>query len=136
MSSAATSTTTAEPAAHTRRNSGDAATDPNSPAVGRHHRLAPVVDRGQTAIEHQVIESIAALITREERGVGGAARRVLGMAVTGEDAEQAPRVGATVADDVVSLWILLSRPTRTGARTDRLGSPAIDGPDREAHKYR
>jgi uncharacterized alkaline shock family protein YloU len=108
MTTAAPGTTPADPAGHISRHPGGAAIDPNVPALGRPHRLEPVDERGRTTVGHQVIEAIAARAAGEERGVGGAARRVFGVAVTGEDAEQAPRVEATVAGETVSLRIRLS----------------------------
>lgn len=108
MTTAAPGITPADPAARISRHPGAAAIDPNLPAHGRHHRLDPVDDRGRTTIDHQVIETIAARIASEERGVGGAARRVLGVPVTGDHAGQAPWVEATVAGEVVSLRIRLS----------------------------
>jgi uncharacterized alkaline shock family protein YloU len=100
--------TRAEPAGSTRGHPRGAAIDSGVPDSGRHHRPDPVDDRGRTTIDPQVIEAIAALIACEEPGVGGAARRVLGVAVTGEDAAHAPRVEATVAGETVSLRIRLS----------------------------
>lgn len=108
MMTAAPGISPADPAARVDRRRGGAAFDPNVPVLGRHHRLDPVDERGRTTIDRQVIEAIAARIAGEERGVGGAARHVLGVTVTGEHASQAPRVEATVAGEVVSLRIRLS----------------------------
>jgi uncharacterized alkaline shock family protein YloU len=108
MKTADPSATPADPAGRTSGHPGGAAIDSTAPSLGRHHRLDPIDDRGRTTVGHQVIVAIAARIAGEEPGVGGAARRVLGVAVTGEDAEQAPRVEATVAGEMVSLRIRLS----------------------------
>lgn len=108
MTTAAAGITRADPAARVSRHPRGAAIEPNLAAPGRHHRLGPVDERGRTTIDRHVIEAIAARIAGEERGVGGAGRRVLGVAVTGEHAEHAPRVEATVAGEVVSLRIRLS----------------------------
>jgi uncharacterized alkaline shock family protein YloU len=120
--------TPADPAARASGQMRGAADDPNAPALGRHRRLDPVDERGRTTIDHQVIEAIAARIAGEEPGVGGAARRVLGVAVTGEDAGQAPRVEATVAGEVVSLRIRLSvtYPAPVHAVTDRVRRRLFD----------
>jgi uncharacterized alkaline shock family protein YloU len=93
-----------------------------------HINRPPGVDRGRTTIDHQVIEAIAVRIASEERGVGGAARRVLGVAVTGEHAEQVPRVAATVAGEVVSLRIRLSvtYPEPVHDVTDRVRRRLVD----------
>ncbi|TWF78935.1 cell envelope-related Asp23 family protein [Pseudonocardia hierapolitana] len=104
MRQAARGATSADPAGRISVRPSGVAVDLTVPA----HRLDPVADRGRTTVGHQVIESIAARIVAEEPGVGGAARRVLGLAVTGEDAEQAPRVESTVAGETVSLRIRLS----------------------------
>lgn len=92
------------------------------PAVGHDHPGGPAQDRGRTTIEDRVIEAMAVRITREEAGVGGAARRVLGVPVTGEDAGRDPRVEATVAGEVVSLRVRLSvtYPAPVQAVTDRV----------------
>lgn len=99
----------------------------NAPAVDA-HVLDPVEDRGRTTIEDRVIETMAARITTEEPGVGGAARRVLGVAVTGEDSGRAPQVEATIAGDVVSLRVRLSitYPAPVHPTTDRVRRRLID----------
>lgn len=100
----------------------DVATDPNLLAVG------PVENRGRTTIDDRVIEAMAARITTEEPGVGGAARRVLGVAVTGEDVDRAPQVEATIAGEVVSLRVRLSvtYPAPVHAVTDRVRHRLMD----------
>ncbi|GAA5114870.1 Asp23/Gls24 family envelope stress response protein [Pseudonocardia adelaidensis] len=84
--------------------------------------IRPFDERGRTTIDRHVIEAIAARIAGEERGVGGAARHVLGVAVPGEPAAQAPRVEAIVAGEVVSLRIRLSvsYPDPVHEVTDRI----------------
>ena len=127
MTTPAAGITPADPAAHLRH-PGDAAIDPEVPGLGRHRRSDPADERGRTTIDRQVIEAIAARIVGEVRGVGGAARRVLGVAVTGEHAEQAPRVEATVAGEVVSLRIRLSvtYPDPVQEVTDRVRRRLVD----------
>jgi uncharacterized alkaline shock family protein YloU len=90
--------------------------------------LAPAENRGRTTIADRAIEAMAARIAREEPGVGGAARRVLGIAVTAEDADRAPQVEATVAGEVVSLRVRLSviYPAPVHAMTDRVRRRLID----------
>lgn len=91
---------------------------------------APVAaeDRGRTTIQPRVIEAMAARIVSEAADVGGAARRVLGVAMTGEDPERAPRVEATLAGDVVALRVRLSvtYPTPVHTVTDQLRRRLID----------
>jgi uncharacterized alkaline shock family protein YloU len=127
MTTAAAGITRAE-AARVSRHPRGAAIGPNLPALGLHHRPDPVGDRGRTTIDRHVIEAIAARIAGEERGVGGAARHVLGVAVTGEHAEHAPRVEATVAGEVVSLRIRLSvtYPDPVHEVTDRVRRRLVD----------
>ena len=109
MTTAAPGTTPSDPAARVSRHPGDAVID-------------PVDERGRTTIDRQVIEAVAARIAGDERGVGGAARHVLGLAVIGERASQSPRVEATVAGEVVSLRIRLSvtYPDPVHEVTDRI----------------
>ena len=94
MTTAGAGANPSDSAARISGHSSGVAIDSTVPARGRHQRLDPVDDRAR--------------IAGEEPGVGGAARRVLGVAVTGEDAEQAPRVEATVTGEMVSLRIRLS----------------------------
>lgn len=128
MSTATPHTTPAALAKRAGLDRGEAATDPNLPVGERHHLSDPADDRGRTTIEDRVIEAMAARITAEEPAVGGAARRVLGVAVTGEDAEHAPRVEATVAGEVVSLRVRLSvtYPQPVHTVTDRVRHRLID----------
>jgi len=95
--------------------------------VGR-QQLDPAEDRGQTTIQDRVIEAMATRIASEEAGVGGAARRFLGVTVTGEDADRAPRVDATVAGEVVSLRVRLSLtyPAPVHTKTDQVRRRLID----------
>ncbi|MGH4024060.1 MAG: Asp23/Gls24 family envelope stress response protein [Pseudonocardiaceae bacterium] len=88
----------------------------------------PAEDRGHTTIQPQVFEAMAARIVSEEPGVGGAARRVLGVAMTGEDPERTARVEARLAGDVVTLRVRLSvaYPTPVHDVTDRLRRRLID----------
>lgn len=85
-------------------------------------------DRGQTTIQDRVIETMATRIVSEEPGVGGAARRFLGVAVTSEDADRAPQVEATVAGEVASLRVRLSLtyPAPVHAMTDQVRRRLID----------
>lgn len=92
--------------------------------------MAPAAaeDRGRTTIADRAIEAMVARITSDEPGVGGAARRLLGVAVTGADADRSPRVEATVAGEVVSLRVRLSvtYPDPVHTVTDRLRRRLID----------
>lgn len=94
----------------------------------RERLLDTVEDRGRTTIDDRVIEAMAVRITTEEPEVGGAARRVWGVPVTGEDADRSPRVEATVAGEVVSLRVRLSvtYPAPVHAVTERVRRRLID----------
>lgn len=94
----------------------------NSSADGRHRLEDSASARGETTIADRVVEAMAARIASEEPDIGGAARRVLGVAVAGEDSDQAPRVEAVVAGDVVSLRLRLSvtYPAPVQAVTERV----------------
>lgn len=89
---------------------------------GRHRLEDSASARGQTTIAVRVVEAMAARIAAEEPDIGGAARRVFGVAVAGEDSDQAPRVEAVVAGDVVSLRLRLSvtYPAPVQAVTERV----------------
>lgn len=100
----------------------DAPPGSTSSADGRHRLEDSACTRGETTIAVRVVEAIAVRIAAEEPDIGGAARRVLGVAVVGEDADQAPRVEAVVAGDVVSLRLRLSvtYPAPVQAVTERV----------------
>lgn len=110
----------------TRRD--DATTDPDGASPQRQHLLDPAEDRGRTTIADRVIEAMAARIVSEQPGVGGAARQVLGVAVTPEDAQRAPQVQATVAGEVVALRVRLSviYPAPVHTMTDQVRRRLID----------
>lgn len=82
----------------------------------------PRETRGRTTVEDRVIERMAVHIAAGEPEVGGAARRVLGMAIAAEGAERKPTVEVTVAGESVSLLVRLSviYPASVRAVTDRL----------------
>lgn len=115
---AVTSGTTSGTGTETGSGSGTGPVRAEAPPPAR----VPAEDRGRTTIHPRVIETMAARIVGDEPGVGGAARRVLGIAMSGEDPERAPRVEATFSGDVVGLRVRLSvsYPTPVHTVTDRL----------------
>ncbi|VVJ17715.1 Uncharacterised protein [Amycolatopsis camponoti] len=68
----------------------------------------PVEDRGELVVAARVVERIAAHAAGELTDVGGAAGRVLGIAVGGEDADRSVKVAAEVDGDTVRLAARLS----------------------------
>ncbi|WP_027929050.1 Asp23/Gls24 family envelope stress response protein [Amycolatopsis thermoflava] len=67
-----------------------------------------VEERGQTTISERTVERIAATALTEVGGVGGSARRVLGVAVTGEDLGRPPHVSAQIRGEAARLDVRLS----------------------------
>ena len=104
-------------------------TAPTTPAgSGSCSAPVPAEDRGRTTVSPRVFEAIAARIVSEEPDVGGAARRVLGVAMTGEAPEHTARVEATLAGEVVTLRLRLSvtYPAPVHSVTERLRHRLID----------
>ncbi|OLR91837.1 Asp23/Gls24 family envelope stress response protein [Actinokineospora bangkokensis] len=65
-------------------------------------------ERGALTVSGTVVERIAARAAREVDGVGGAAGRVLGIAVGAEDLDNSAKVTAKVAGGTASLDVRLS----------------------------
>lgn len=65
-------------------------------------------DRGQTTIAPRTVERIATAVLAEVDGVGGAARRVLKVAVGNDDADGDARVTARIHGDETTLDVSLS----------------------------
>jgi uncharacterized alkaline shock family protein YloU len=78
-------------------------------------------DRGRTTTANRAIERIAAKLVTEVEGVGGAAQRVLGVAVGSEDLDQSAKVTARVSGYRASLDVRLSvaYPAPVAATTQR-----------------
>ena len=74
--------------------------------------LAPEVrapaERGATTVADRVVAAVAGRAAAEVPGVGGAARRVLGVAVDTAGPDRVPHVDVTVAGETVALDIRLS----------------------------
>lgn len=70
--------------------------------------LAPPAERGELTIGPTVVEKIAATAATEVEHVGGAARRVAGLALGSDAAAQQPRVSAQVAGDGVAVAVTCS----------------------------
>ncbi len=65
-------------------------------------------ERGTLTIADQVVQRLAAHAVREVDDVGGAAGRLLGVSLGGEDPERSAKVTASVADTTVALDVRLS----------------------------
>jgi uncharacterized alkaline shock family protein YloU len=63
---------------------------------------------GSTHVEDTVVEKIAARAVGEVDHVGGAANRVLGVAIGSDHADRSPKVTARVDGSIVTLDVLLS----------------------------
>lgn len=64
--------------------------------------------RGRTTLADRAVERIAAKAVSEVEGVGGSARRMLGVVVGGADPDRAAEVSAEVRGETVSLRVRLS----------------------------
>jgi uncharacterized alkaline shock family protein YloU len=76
--------------------------------------------RGRLTISDGAVEQIAARAVIEVDGVGGAASRVLGVAVGGEDLDNTAKVTAKVSGDTATLDVRLSvsYPASVGRTTE------------------
>ncbi|WP_020669298.1 Asp23/Gls24 family envelope stress response protein [Amycolatopsis nigrescens] len=85
-------------------------------------------ERGRTTLEPRVVERIAAHAVTEVAGVGGSARRVLGVAVGSEEADRAARVRAEVTAESATLDVRLSvaYPDSVAATTERARAHLIE----------
>lgn len=76
----------------------------------------PAADRGELVIADQVVQKIGAAALTDVDGIGGAARRVLGVALGSDDPEGTARVAAHVDGGLVTLHVTCSvaypRPVR------------------------
>jgi hypothetical protein len=91
------------------------ANTPSPGAVGRHAAAEPAGERGNLAIEDTVVEKVAIAAAGEVDGVGGAARRVLGVPTGGDDGDGRPRVSARVTGQTVALEVRLTVTYPTGS---------------------
>jgi uncharacterized alkaline shock family protein YloU len=73
--------------------------EPETTDVGGH---------GRTTVADRAVERIAARLLTEVENVGGAARRMLGVTVGGEDPDRDAQVTAKVTGDTVTLEVRLS----------------------------
>ncbi|WP_328309705.1 Asp23/Gls24 family envelope stress response protein [Actinomycetospora sp. NBC_00405] len=90
--------------------------DPRSPSAGRHaapeghgdSTTGDAAERGSLTIDDVVVEKVATAAAAQVEHVGGAARRVLGVATGREDGDGRPRVSAKVSGQVTTLEVRLA----------------------------
>jgi uncharacterized alkaline shock family protein YloU len=85
-------------------------------------------ERGRTTIADRAVERIAAQAVTDVDDVGGAARRVLGLAVGGEDLDHPAEVSATVSGATTALDVRLSLeyPASVGTATESVRRHLMD----------
>jgi uncharacterized alkaline shock family protein YloU len=90
--------------------------------------LSRVEERGRTTIADRTVERLAMRAITEVDGVGGAATRVLGVAVGGADLDSSAKVTATVSGQTAALDVRLSvvYPASVGATTENARRHLVD----------
>ncbi|WP_431875889.1 Asp23/Gls24 family envelope stress response protein [Amycolatopsis sacchari] len=80
----------------------------------------PADERGRTTISEHTVARIATAALTEVDGVGGAARHVLGIALSDEDPDRDARVAARIQGDEATLDVRLSiaYPASVSATTE------------------
>jgi len=79
-----------------------------TPGIGRHAAEEPTGERGALTIEDVVVEKVAVAAAGEIDGVGGAARRVLGVSTGSNDGDGRPRASARVSGETATLEVRLT----------------------------
>lgn len=79
-----------------------------TPGLGRHAAEEPAGERGSLSIEDVVVEKVAVAAAGEIDGVGGAARRVLGVTAGSNDGDGRPRATARVSGETAALEVRLT----------------------------
>jgi uncharacterized alkaline shock family protein YloU len=89
------------------------------PTAHRAGRVEPA-DRGATTIAQRTVERLAAHAIGELPDVGGAARRMFGVALAGEDLDNAAQVSAKILGARATLEVRISvvYPASVGATTE------------------
>ncbi|MEV6641352.1 Asp23/Gls24 family envelope stress response protein [Amycolatopsis sp. NPDC051371] len=84
--------------------------------------VADLDERGTLTVSDRTVERIAAQVVTEVEGAGGAANRVLGVAVGGEDPDNSAKVTAKVHGDTAALDVRLSLsyPRSVGRTTENV----------------
>lgn len=76
--------------------------------TGRHAAEESAAERGTLAIDDAVVEKVAIAAAGEVDGVGGAARRVLGVPTGRDDGDGRPRATARVRGETAALHLRLT----------------------------
>jgi uncharacterized alkaline shock family protein YloU len=105
---------------------GQAITLPTSAPAGG--VAVDAAERGELTIAEQVVEKIAATALSEVEHVGGAARRVLGVALGPDGSDRLAQVHARVNGSLVTLEVTCSvaYPAPVGTVTEQARSRIID----------
>jgi uncharacterized alkaline shock family protein YloU len=90
------------------------------PTAHRADGPAAPEERGTTTIAQRVVERLAAQAIGELPDVGGSAKRVLGLSVSGTDLDSAAQVSATISGRRAALDVRISvvYPASVGATTE------------------
>ena len=90
------------------------------PAAAHGTGLAEPEDRGATTIAQRTVERLAAHAISEVPDAGGAAKRVFGMSIAGEDLDNSAQVSATILGQRATLDVRISvvYPASVGATTE------------------
>jgi uncharacterized alkaline shock family protein YloU len=90
--------------------------------------LRPAPERGTTTVADRVLAAVAARAAVEVPGIGGAARRILGIPVDVQRADRAPQVEVTVAGETVAVRVRLSviYPTPVRAATEQVRRHVVE----------
>ncbi len=85
-------------------------------------RLGDPAERGSTTIAQRTVERLAVHAISEVADVGGVARRMFGVALAGEDLDNAAKVTANVIGDRATLdvWISVVYPTSIATTTENV----------------
>lgn len=97
-------------------------------AAGRRRGPAPPGERGRLSIDPRVVQKIATAAAMEVDHVGGAARRVLNMALGSDESAGRPQVDARVDGATITVQVLCSvaYPAPVADVTERLRSHVIE----------
>jgi uncharacterized alkaline shock family protein YloU len=96
------------------------ATLPDADPTAHRTGLAEPEERGTTTISQRTVERLAAHAIGELPEVGGAARRVFGVALAGEDLDNTAQVSANILGSRATLDVRISvvYPASVGATTE------------------
>jgi len=118
--------TTSGPTTTTIRSAPSATTGqpPQAASSGTETRLGDPAERGTTTIAQRTVERLAGHAVSEVEHVGGAAKRMFGVALAGEDLDNAAQVTANVIGERTTLDVRISvvYPASVAATTENVRS--------------